>query len=171
LTAAFDAAEQSPWEQRQAAGEQQRATAVTKAHGRRERRTLTSTTALNGYVDWPGVQQCFQLERRRTVRGQTTTTTVFGITSLRRDQADAARLLQLTRQHWGIENGVFWVRDVTLGEDACRVRNGAAPWLLATLRNVVLHLLNRAGWRNKAAALRRYAAQPHEALRLVRPSG
>jgi hypothetical protein len=37
-------------------------------------------------------------------------TTVYGITSLPRDQAHAARLLELHRQHWTIENSVFYVR-------------------------------------------------------------
>jgi predicted transposase YbfD/YdcC len=66
---------------------------------------------------------------------------VYGITSLRRDAADAAALLALVRGHWGIENGLHYVRDVTLGEDACRVRTGNAPQVLAALRNAVVHLL------------------------------
>ena len=37
-----------------------------------------------------------------------------------------------------IENGVFRVRDVTLGEDGCRMRTGGAPMILSTMRNVVL---------------------------------
>lgn len=146
-------------------------TRCNKGHGRTERRTLTSTTALNDYVDWPGVAQCFRLTRERTVHGTTTSETVFGITSVPRDRADAGRLLKLTRQHWQIENGVFHVRDVTMGEDACRVRTGAAPMILSTMRNLVLNLLNDLGIANKAAALRRHAARPHEALGLVRPSG
>ncbi len=130
-----------------------------KGHGRTERRTLTSTTALNDYVDWPGVAQCFKLVRERTLHGKTTSETVFGITSVTRDRADAGRLLKLTRQHWQIENGVFHVRDVTMGEDACRVRTGAAPMILSTMRNVVLNLLNGLGVTNKAAPPRRRIAR------------
>jgi hypothetical protein len=77
---------------------------VDKGHGRIERRTLTSTTALNAYVDWPGVGQVFRLVRERTIGDTTTTEVVYGITSLTRAQADAGRLLALTRDHWGIEN-------------------------------------------------------------------
>jgi hypothetical protein len=65
---------------------------------------------------------------------------VHGITSLGPERADAARLLALTREHWGIENGSHYRRDVTLGEDASRVRKGSAPEVLAGLRNAIIHL-------------------------------
>ena len=66
-------------------------------------------------------------------------------------------MLALARGHWGIENRLHYVRDVTLGEDACRVRSDAAPQVLAALRNVVLTLLRAAGHTNIAAALRAIA--------------
>lgn len=157
-----------PWERKLVAAERQTAVATTKAHGRIETRTLTRSTALRDYVDWPYLAQAFRLVRRRTLRGKTTTQTVYGITSLPPDRADAHTLLRLTRQHWGIENRVFYVRDVTFGEDHCRVRTGSAPLILSTLRNLALNLLNRHAIQNKAAALRRHAAHPHEALTLIR---
>jgi len=81
--------------------------------------------------------------------------------------ADAEVLLNLCRSHWGIENHLFRTRDVTFGEDACRVRSKAAPQILASLRNLVIHLLHTIGVPNKAAALRLHAAQPHRALALI----
>jgi len=59
---------------------------------------------------------------------------------------------------------------VTFGEDACRVRTGHAPQNLAIVRNLAITLLNGIGCKNKAAALRRHAAQPREALALIRGS-
>jgi hypothetical protein len=91
----------------------------------------------------------------------------YGITSVGRDRADAGRLLGLARGHWGIENGLHWVRDVTLGEDACRVRTGSAPQVLAALRNAVVHLLGGVKAASKAAATRHFAARPFAALRLL----
>ena len=68
---AFDDQGTSPREQKLARAERQTATASNKGHGRSETRTLTSTTSLSdGYVDWPGLGQCFKLVRRRTVRLQ-----------------------------------------------------------------------------------------------------
>lgn len=165
---AFDDTGTSPRQQRLAAAERQSTGRVEKGHGRRERRTLTSTTALShGYVDWPGLGQCFRLVRQRTCKGRTVSETAFGITSLPREKADAASLLKLVREHWSIESW-FWVRDVTFGEDGCRARTGGAPRVLSALRNAAITLLTHAGLTNKAAALRRHAAHPHEALALVR---
>lgn len=140
---------------------------MDKGHGRLERRTLTSTAALNAYLDWPAVGQVFRLERVRTAGGATTTEVAYGITSLTREQADAGRLLALTRDHWGIENRLHYVRDETLGEDRCRVRKGDAPQLLAAIRNTVVYLLEGVEATSKAAATRRFAAKPYETLPLI----
>ena len=140
---------------------------MDKGHGRKEVRQLISTTALNGHLDWPGVGQVFELERVRVLKGKTEVEAAYGITSLKRDAADAAALLGLVRGHWAIENGLHYVRDVTLGEDACRVRTGNAPQVLAALRNAVVHLLDGVEAASKAAATRRFAAHPREALRLL----
>ncbi len=126
--------------------ERQRVSTVEKGHGRIERRTLTSTVSLNGYLDWPGVQQVVKVERERTVRGRKETETVYYVTSLSRQQADAKRLLELIRGHWGvIENGLHWVRDEVLGEDRCTIFRGHAPQNLAALRNGALNWLRQTG--------------------------
>jgi hypothetical protein len=170
---AFDDDGVSPRERRLAEAERQTASTTDKGHGRLEKRPLTSTTAPSDrtggtepYLDWPGLGQCFKLVRERTVGGKTTTETVFGITSLTRDKADAARLLKLVRLHWPVEV-LFYVRDVTFGEDACHAHAGSAPVVLSALRNAAITLLDQAGLTNKAAALRRHAAHPDEALALV----
>jgi hypothetical protein len=143
---------------------------VTKGHGRRERRTLTATTFVAEYAAeggrWPGLAQVFRLERRRTIGGHTSVEVAYGITSLAPGRADAARLLRLARGHWGVENRLFHVRDVVLGEDACRVRSGGAPEVLSALRNVAVHLARRAG-SGVARATRRWNIHPGEALALL----
>ena len=168
---AFDDAGVSPRERRLAGAERQTATSTGKGHGRLERRTLTSTTALSTgpepYLDWPHLAQCFRLVRERTAGGRATTETVYGITSLTRAKAGAPRLLKLARAHWSVES-LFHVRDVTFGEDACRAATGAAPVVLSALRNAAVTMLRQAGATNIAAAVRRHAAHPGEALALVR---
>jgi predicted transposase YbfD/YdcC len=138
-------------------------------HGRIERRRLTTSQALRGYSDWPGLQQVFQLERHTILlpSGQVRGETVYGVTSLRPDQADAARLLRLSRHHWRIENGSHWVRDVTFGEDHSQVRCGSIPEVMAALRNTAIGLLRAAGITSIAAACRTFAAQPAQALTLL----
>lgn len=116
---------------------------------------------------WPGLAQGFELVRERTEKGKTSVEVVYGITSLTPQQADAKRLLRLVREHWHIENCLHYVRDVTLGEDACRVRKGNAPQVLAALRNAVVHLLAGVKTENHAAATEQLAARSHEALNLL----
>lgn len=132
-------------------------------------RTLISTTILNDYKDWPGLAQVFRLTRERTAAGKKTTEIAYGITSLPRERGDAQRLLSLSRGHWGIENRLHYVRDVTMGEDACRVRKGSAPQILAAVRNVALHILSGVKPKNIAASIRHLAAKPFKAVRLVCP--
>ena len=66
-----------------------------------------------------------------------------------------------------MENCLHYVRDVTLGEDACRVRKGNAPQVLAALRNAVVHLLAGVKAESRAAATEELAACSHEALGLL----
>jgi predicted transposase YbfD/YdcC len=106
------------------------------------------------------VRQVFRVTRdctwtdRVTGERKTSRETVYGITSLSRDQADAGRLLQLNRQHWTIENGVFYVRDETFGEDRSRIRTQSGPQVMAALRNAALSLLRLSGSTNISASLR-----------------
>ena len=139
----------------------------TRHGGRRESRLLLASTALTEYLDWPHLGQVCATIRQVTVNGQTCTETSYAVTSLAAQRATPRRLLALWRGHWGIENRLHWVRDVTLDEDRCQVRTGAAPQVLAAVRNTVIGVLRRAGHRNVAAALRRHAAHPREALRLL----
>ena len=77
-------------------------------------------------------------------------------------------LLRLVRRHWHIENRLHYVRDVTLGEDACQVRSGRAPQALAALRNAVVGLLRQHRVPNLAATLRTNAwGGPAAVLRLL----
>jgi predicted transposase YbfD/YdcC len=157
-----------------ARAERQTARTVDKGHGRLETRTLVSSTQLDeAYLDFPGAAQCFKLTRTRTLRdratGQikTTTETAYGVTSLPRERADATRLLGIVRDHWGIENKVFYVRDQTMGEDASRVRKRSAPVVLATMRNAVLGVLRVMGVKNRAAQFRTFCANPVKALQAL----
>jgi hypothetical protein len=56
--------------------------------------------------------------------------------------------------------GLHHVHDVTLAEDACKVRTGSGPSVMACLRNLVIGVLCRAGPVNLAAALRHHARDP-----------
>jgi hypothetical protein len=143
------------------------ATTLDKGHGRVEKRTLTATPVLRAYLEWPGVQQVFQVQRVRKLPGKEERETSYGITSLRPEQADAARLLGLVRGHWSIENNLHGERDGAFGEDGWRVRSGDGPQVLAATRNALLLLLEERDTPNKAAAMRRFVIRPLEAFDLI----
>jgi predicted transposase YbfD/YdcC len=138
-----------------------------KHGGRVEVRELVASTALNEWAEWPHLSQVARLVSTRTKRAETTQETHYLITSLGAEEAPPRRLLELSRGHWGIENRLHWVRDVTFDEDRCQVRSGVAPQVMAAIRNTVIGLLRCEGASNIAAALRTYAAHPQRALALV----
>ncbi len=145
-----------------------------KGHGRLETRTLERSAALNAYVNWPGVGQVVRrtCERRILKTGKIGSEVTYGITSLSVQQATAAQVEALWRGHWGIENKVHYVRDVTLGEDAAQMHSGDAPQAVAALRNGILSLLRSKGATNIADALRHYGASLHRIFaRIGVPSG
>jgi hypothetical protein len=142
---------------------------VTKAHGRIERRTLSASVDLKGYVDWPGVEQGLRLERRvyYPASGKSFCEVDYGLLSLSPDQMDLDTVLTRWREHWHIENKLHWVRDVVMGEDASRVRRDHAPQVLAALRNAVITLVKTFGFDSVTQARRHFALHLHEALSIV----
>jgi predicted transposase YbfD/YdcC len=146
----------------------QTATTSEKGHGRLERRTLTSSSMLKEYLDWPYAEQVFRLERRfvRIVDGKEMKEVSYGLTSLLREEADAARLLQLSRGHWGIENKLHYRRDDTLREDRCRLK-GQGARAMAVFNNIVLGLLRNTGFETLPDARRYYEANLPAAVALV----
>jgi predicted transposase YbfD/YdcC len=135
-----------------------------RGHGRVEIRTLKAVSVR--HFGFPRAAQVIQVTRKvcdlATRRWHTVV--VYAITSLSFQQARPARLADLIRGHWSIENGLHWVRDVTFAEDASHLRTGTAPQVMACLRNLAIGVLSRAGPVNLAAALRRHARDPARPL-------
>lgn len=142
---------------------------VEKNRGRVETRILTVGSCLTESSDWPYLQQVFQIQRRvlRLRTGELHTDIAYGVTSLTAADASPARLLRLNRDHWGIENGLHYRRDVTLHEDAGRTTNTAFGHTMAALNNLVIGLTLGRGWCNLAKARRHFDAHPDQALRVL----
>jgi predicted transposase YbfD/YdcC len=132
---------------------------VTKRH-------LQASTRLAKHLDWPGLKQVCRIERLTTEKGHTTQDITYAITSLSADRADAAQLLRYNRGHWGIESH-HWVRDVSMGEDACRENSGHCPQNLAAFRNVSVSLLRLSGVNEILSTLRTFATKPYELLKFL----
>jgi len=134
-------------------------------HGRQEIRKLETTAALNEYLGWPGVKQVCRISRMRVIRGKASEETVYAITSLAAKKASAADLLRLSRAHWGIENRLHYVRDMSFREDECRVRKGAQA--LAALRNLALTVFRRLGVGSIPAAMEYFQENRHAVIKLL----
>jgi predicted transposase YbfD/YdcC len=148
------------------------ATQVSYGHGRIEIRTIQTSEMLNEYLDWPGVKQVYRLDRefhwlRQGKVYKSSHDVEYGITSLSRELASPKKLLAVRRQHWSIETGLHYRRDVTFKEDATRMTKGKAGHILGTIHNLVLALLKSAGFTNAAKARRWYAGHLADAFALL----
>lgn len=136
-------------------------TTVEKGHGRVERRQYAVITAPDylAYFDpagrWPRLKSVIRVERQRTI-GETTERKVhYYIASL---AAPASVLAGYIRSHWGIENKVHWLLDVTFHEDDARARAGFQPENWALLRHLALNLLKRESSLKRSIKGKRFTA-------------
>lgn len=140
--------------------------AIDTSHGRRATRTIKVVTAPD-WIDFPGAAQVAQVRRTVTKNGRKSVEVVYLITSADATEAPPATLAGWVQGHWGIENRLHWVRDVTFGEDLSQTRTGQAPRVMATLRNAAISLLRLAGWDNIAQALRHHARDAERPVKLL----
>jgi predicted transposase YbfD/YdcC len=145
------------------------ATITSKGHGRLEVRTLTTSSQLNDFLDWPFLQQVFKLERTITISKtkKTRQETIYGVTSLSAEQTSPAQLLLMLRSYWCIENSLHYPRDVTLHEDQTRFKHHAAAHNMAILNNLVLAVIAKSNFPFVPSARRFFAARPDQALALL----
>lgn len=159
LRACAEATAEHPKRPRRALGQ---ARTVRLAHGRLEERRLWAVAAPPD-LGFPYARQVVRLHRRRIAKrtGEILTDeTVYGVTSLRPEQASPQQLLRLWQRHWTIENTEHWVRDVVFGEDRATTHTAHAHQALAAFRNLAIALIHL--WRGSAitAAREYYASHP-----------
>lgn len=146
-----------------------RASSLEKGHGRIEQRECVTSFRLAGKLEFPYLEQVFCIVRRaeEIKTGKQTRQEIYGITSLAVERFRAAELLNLTRRHWHIENGLHYRRDVTFKEDRVRKKSPNAGQVMAALNNLAIGVLRKIGWRNIAKARRFYNAQVAKGFELI----
>ena len=134
-------------------------TSVDGEHGRIETRTAMVSSDISWLLEhhaWPGPAAVGKVLRTRESGDKITTEAAYYLLST---PLSAERFSQVARQHWGVENSLHWVLDVTMNEDQSRNRKDHGPENLAMLRRLALNLarlepfkgsmkgkLKRAGW-------------------------
>ena len=107
-------------------------------HGRVEWRGIEVKKTTPEKMGFPHAAQVARVDRIRELKkGKQEVETVWIVTSLTAQQADARRLLELVRTYWTIENGTHYRLDVSAGEDRCRVRHPVAATVYGILRRAV----------------------------------
>jgi predicted transposase YbfD/YdcC len=131
---------------------------IEKSHGRIETRIVTAISDI-GWLQarhkWPGLQSIVMVESRRELADRTERELRFYITSL---VADAKRMGETVRAHWGIENGLHWVMDMVFRDDECRIRKDHAPANFSTIKHMASNLLRRAPGKDSLRVKRKMAA-------------
>jgi len=118
-------------------------------HGRLDERTTWASGEVGWlrrrHPDWLDVRGVVCVEGRRLdfASGKQSVQRRFYLTSLDPRQVGAARLGELVRAHWSIENNLHWCLDVMFNDDACRVRKDHGPANLAAVKRYVLGLVKR----------------------------
>jgi predicted transposase YbfD/YdcC len=131
-----------------------------KGHGREEKRkceTLDAQGLISDEKKWPHIKTFIRVTSERSVKGETSIHTRYFMSSIASQKAQEA--LQVTREHWHIENKLHWNLDVSFREDECRVYAANAAENLVVVRHMALNLLRSvknvrggiASRRNKAA--------------------
>jgi predicted transposase YbfD/YdcC len=118
---------------------------MESGHHRREHRQVWAVPvavmgSLHQIEQWSGLRTLVMVKRVRHLWNKITRETMVYLTSL---PCDAAVIGRAIRTHWGIENQLHWVLDVTWGEDSSRIRRGHGGENIALLRRMAISMLNR----------------------------
>jgi predicted transposase YbfD/YdcC len=127
-------------------------------HGRIETRRYWITSDiewLGAKGSWANLQSLGMVESHRDLGDKVETETRYFLTSL---PCDGVRFAHAVRQHWGIENSLHWVLDVSFDEDACRIRKDQGAQTFSVLRHIALNLLRRESHHKRGIKARRKRA-------------
>ena len=138
-------------------GQKQYATSEPKRpHGREESRHYYSMPAPNSMrskSDWKGLKS---IGMTITYRGQDSDGEVrYYIMSFAND---VKKFAHAVRSHWGIENSLHWVMDVTFREDECRIRDDHGGENVSWLRRIATTILKNDTTRKDSVRAKRVRA-------------
>lgn len=113
-----------------------------KGHGRIETRSCWITTDVPWFEnreEWKNISMLARVQATRITKGKTTVHNRYYISSLKDEPA--SEILRMTREHWGIENKLHWVLDVSFGEDNACIREKTAAHNIASAKRLAMNAL------------------------------
>ncbi len=134
---------------------------IDKGHGRIETRraTVIDDAAVLAWLQkqhaWPGLEAIGMIHAERRIGETRTSEDRFYLLST---PLSAAAFGAAVRSHWGIENCVHWVLDLSFHEDQSRIRAGYAAENFAVLRHIALNLLRQQPFKRASIKGRRKMA-------------
>lgn len=116
-----------------------------KGHGRIETRECFVCNDVQWLRDrhphWATINSIIKIDAARELKGKTTKESRYYISSVKNITPQDA--LKAVRQHWGVENTLHWVLDMSFNEDYSRIRKENAPHVMAIIRHIALNLLQQ----------------------------
>ncbi len=142
--------------------------APDKGHGRLEVRQCTVTEDIDWikerHPQWKALRSVVEVQSQREIKGKVTTEKRYYISSL---EAKADKMSNVVRQHWGVENKLHWVLDISFNDDQSRIRKGNAPRNIAIIKKTALNLMQiikKSRPRVSLKAMRKLAGWDHDFL-------
>jgi predicted transposase YbfD/YdcC len=142
---------------------------VEKGYGRIEVREIWASTGMNKFFqrEWAGIAQIFIIRKTVQEQGKESVEIICGITNLPGKKANVRRLLVLNREHWFIENKLYYRRDMALHEDASQIRRSGVSQVFAALNGGILACMGWLGVSNISRQMIHFDAHPQKALQLL----
>ena len=112
-------------------------------HGRKERRICDVLPAedvefLRQTSEFPGFKSVVRVTSERAIKDATVREVRYYVSDL---PPDAKRIAAAIRKHWGIENSLHYVLDVSFKEDASKIHKDHAPFNMAIIRHLAVNLI------------------------------
>ena len=132
---------------------------IDKEHGRIESRSCWQVEVMAERFSqgelWKDLRSVALVEAEREVDGRVSHEVRYYLSSL---EVNAAKMQEIIRGHWAIENSCHWILDVVFREDDCRVRVGNAAQNLALVRKLALSMLSREKSCKRGVKVKRFKA-------------
>ena len=110
---------------------------MQKNKGRAEIRKIRVSNAIDKmHKSWEGLCQVVEVNRMTNAKGKTSMETSYYISS---KKTNAWEYLEGIRNHWSIEMGLHYVKDVTLKEDTSKIISANAPGTISFLKSISIY--------------------------------